>query len=139
MKAITVRFSKDALLDLDRVRGRVPREVWIRDLCADAVLAHDMTSGYASDGHSHVEDALVTTVTCTPGRDGGAPRARAGGIVQLSPRGGEVVAMAPAEILESDGERARSLGLTGDASRPPAGGMVAQPRPIVQKASKGKR
>jgi hypothetical protein len=64
--------------------------------------------------------------------------AQRSGIVQL-PRGGEVVAMTPAEIVEPDRERARSLGLTGGASRRPAGGMVAQPRPIVQKALKGKR
>jgi hypothetical protein len=62
--------------------------------------------------------------------------AQRSGVVQLPPRGGEVVAMAPAEGLEPGGERARSLGLTGDGSRRPAGGMVGQPRPIVQKRGK---
>lgn len=43
MKMITVRVSDEDLAAIDRVRGDAPRERWIRRLCADAVLAHDVT------------------------------------------------------------------------------------------------
>jgi hypothetical protein len=62
------------------------------------------------------------------------------GVVQLPAASGEVIAIDRGEVVGVGvaGDQVRSLGLTGDASRRPAGGMVVQPRPIVQKRSKGK-
>ena len=75
MKVVTVRFDEAALRDIDRVRDLVPREAWIRRLCADAVMAHDIAKDYRSGDTSHVEAGVATY---TPGREGGPPVTRAG-------------------------------------------------------------
>jgi hypothetical protein len=48
VKTITVRLEEGALEAVDRVRGLVPREAWIRQLCADAVLAHDALESFSA-------------------------------------------------------------------------------------------
>ena len=118
MKAVTIRFSPGALSDVDRVRKRVPRETWIRDLCADAVLAQDLTDGYRAGDASHVEPEVIDSSASEAthqhsGREDGQPP------VRLS--------------------RTQTQQLADQVPRRPAGGMVSQPRPIVQKASRGKR
>lgn len=40
-KSVLLRFSEAELAAIDRVRSTVPRAVWIRELCAAAVLARD--------------------------------------------------------------------------------------------------
>lgn len=45
IKQVLVRFEADELAAVDRVRGDVPRAAWLRRLCSDAVLAHDVLAG----------------------------------------------------------------------------------------------
>jgi hypothetical protein len=44
---ILLKLSPDELAAIDRVRGLTARTVWIKQLCADAVLAHDGLSAEA--------------------------------------------------------------------------------------------
>jgi hypothetical protein len=87
-----VMFSEEELAAIDRVRGDVPRERWIRRLCADAVAAHDAVM---SPEESH-------------GSGGGANAE--GSVVRGSPRGATDVAAAvpgfmTARALVGDGKR----------------------------------
>jgi hypothetical protein len=45
MTTIKLVWPDDELADVDRVRGSVPRERWIRDLCRAAVVARDAFDG----------------------------------------------------------------------------------------------
>lgn len=40
-EAVLIKFEPEALAAIDRVRGEVPRAVWVKRLCSDAVAAHD--------------------------------------------------------------------------------------------------
>lgn len=69
MRTVTVRFEDGALEDVDRVRGRVPREAWIRDLCAAAVVAADAlgSSGLPPALSSRGEARAVEALRALPG------------------------------------------------------------------------
>jgi hypothetical protein len=57
LRQVLVRFPPDELADIDAVRDGVPRNVWIRDLCRDAVLAHRelISADLARDPYGDVE------------------------------------------------------------------------------------
>jgi hypothetical protein len=44
-ESVLLKLEPEQLSDIDRVRGEIPRTIWIKDLCAAAVLARDAFEG----------------------------------------------------------------------------------------------
>lgn len=60
MPAIKVNLTEDELAGIDAAAGEVPRERWLRRVCADAVANAGVTiSGTRSEAHEPRELAVV--------------------------------------------------------------------------------
>lgn len=55
--SIGLRISPEELAAIDRVRGLMPRGSWIKQLCRDAVLAHDALRPVGPDPNPEPEIA----------------------------------------------------------------------------------
>lgn len=76
-KGVLLKFDEGLLADVDRVRGSRPRAVWIKELCAAAVLAAGVLEEAPSEaeGTTGFEQAAPVPVgSVEPVRAAASPR-----------------------------------------------------------------
>ncbi len=116
---VKVQLPEDEMDAVHEMRGSVPLSAWIRDLVHDTLVAgRALAPERAAFPLRTVEGAPIPSSSAEATHEHSAKEV-----------GNPPVAL-------SKGQSAQLASL--QPSRP-AGAMVAQPRPIVQKASKGKR